>query len=199
MTVAVEGPTDEHVAARLVAHAGGRVGRVLGRQGKAYVGARIGGYCLAARREPWLVLIDLDTDADCPVPILDQWLPTKPRHLCFRVAVREVESWLLADADALAAYLSVRRERVPEMPERLADPKNAMIALARRSRDRRIRQDMVPSVGGGGRTGRRYAARVTEYVLGPWRPEVAARRSESLRRAIACLERIVEIRRREMS
>lgn len=50
-----------------------------------------------------------------------------------------------------------------------------------------------------GPTDEHVATRVTEYVLGAWRPEVAARRSESLRRAIACLERIVEIRRREMS
>lgn len=198
MTVAVEGSTDEHVATRLVAHAGGQVGRVLGRQGKSHIRARINGYCQAARRDPWLVLIDLDADAECPVPILDEWLPTKPRHMCFRIAVREIESWLLADAVALAAYLSVRKERVPEMPELLADPKNAMIKLARRSRDRRIRQDMVP-VTGGGRTGRRYAARVTEYVRGAWRPEVAAQRSESLRRAMACLERIVEVHRKEMS
>lgn len=161
MTVAVEGPTDAHVAARLVAHTGGQVGRVLGRQGKAYVGTRIGGYCQAARRDPWLVL--------------------------------------LADADALAAYMGVRRERVPEMPDRLADPKDAMVALARRSRDRRIRRDMVPLTGGGGRTGLRYAARMTDYVQCAWRPEVAAQRSESLRRAIACLEKIVEVRRREMS
>ena len=199
VTVAVEGPTDAHVAARLVTHAGGQVGRVLGRQGKAYVGARIGGYCQAARRDPWLVLIDLDTDADCPVPILDKWLPTKPRHMCFRVAVREIESWLLANADALAAYMGVRRERVPEMPDRLADPKDAMVALARRSRDRRIRRDMVPLTGGGGRTGLRYATRVIDYVQRAWRPEVAAQRSESLRRAMACLERIVEVRRRETS
>lgn len=199
MTVAVEGRTDAHVAARLVVHAGGQVGRVLGRQGKSYVGARMGGYCNAASREPWLVLIDLDDDADCPVPILDKWLPRKALYLCFRVAVREIESWLLADADALAAYLSVRKERVPAMPDRLDDPKNAMIALARRSQDRRIRQDMVPAAGVGGRTGLRYAARMAEYAGRTWRPGVAAARSESLRRAIACLEGIIEARRREMS
>lgn len=199
VTVAVEGPTDEQVAARLVSHAGGQVGRVLGRQGKDYVGARIGGYCQAAHRDPWLVLIDLDADADCPVPILAKWLPTRPRHMCFRVAVREIESWLLADAETLAAYLGVRRDRVPERPDGLADPKEAMISLVRHSRDRRIRRDMVPLVGGGGRTGLRYAARVADYVQRAWRPEVAAGHSESLRRAIACLERIVEVRRREMS
>ena len=199
MTVAVEGPTDEHVATRLVVHAGGQVGRVLGRQGKPHLRAKIGGYCQAARRDPWLVLIDLDADADCPVPILDEWLPTKPQHMCFRVAVREIESWLLADADTLAAYLSVRRERVPKMPDWLDDPKDSMIALARRSRDRRIRQDMVPVTGGGGHTGRRYTARMTEYVLGTWRSDVAARRSESFRRAMACLERIVEVHSKESS
>lgn len=199
MSVVVEGPTDQHVAARLIAHAGGQVGRVRGRQGKAYVGARMGGYCQAARRAPWLVLIDLDDDADCPVPILDKWVPTKARYLCFRVAVREIESWLLADADALAAYLNVRRERIPAVPDRLANPKNAMISLARHSRNRRIRRDMVPLAGVGGRTGLRYAARMAEYVQGAWRPEVAALRSESLRRAMACLERIVEVHRREMS
>jgi hypothetical protein len=32
------------------------------------------------------------------------WLPQPAQLMCFRVAVRELESWLLADAEALAAF-----------------------------------------------------------------------------------------------
>lgn len=36
-----------------------------------------------------------------------------------------------------------------------------------------------------------YPARLIEYAATAWRPEVAARNAESLRRAVACLRRLV--------
>lgn len=54
--------------------------------------------------------------------------------MCFRIAVREVEAWLLADAEQAAGFLAVPLARIPAEPETLPDPKATLIALAGRSR-----------------------------------------------------------------
>jgi len=46
-------------------------------------------------------------------------------------------------------YLSVSANRVPREPEEVPDPKQALVNIARRSRNRAIRQDMVPREGSG--------------------------------------------------
>jgi hypothetical protein len=103
-----------------------------------------------------------------------------------------VESWLMADAEALASFLGLSSNRIPQDPEQLDDPKREMVNLARRSRRAAIRKDMVPREGSGRPVGSAYASRLIEYVQSSWRPEVAGRQAESLRRAIACLRRILK-------
>ena len=190
ISAAVEGIVDEAVVRRLIAHGGGTPGAVYGRQGKSLLRQRIAGYNNAAQRVPWIVLVDLDRDADCAPPLRNAWLPQPASHLCFRVAVREVEAWLLADAERLADFLGVPRSRVPAQPESLNDPKEILVNLARTSRRRDIREDLVPRPEGGRQVGPAYSSRLIEFVSGRWRPEIAARRAESLRRAIACLTRL---------
>ena len=42
-----------------------------------------------------------------------------------------------------------------------------------------------------GRTeGPAYTSRLIEYATDRWRPDIAARRAEGLRRAVACLQRL---------
>ena len=191
IAAAVEGVTDEAVVERLIDHAGGQVGTVYGRRGKDRLRKKISGYNNAARRAPWFVLVDLDHEKDCAPALRAAWLPEPAPCLCFRVAVHEVEAWLLADAETLAIYLDAPRGRVPRAPEELDDPKGAMIALARRSHRKDIREDMAPREGSGLRVGPGYTGRLVDYAANAWRPEAASRRSESLRRAIDCLRRLV--------
>lgn len=192
ISAAVEGALDEAVAQKLISHVGGDMGSVYGRNGKPVLRERIGGYNNAARYSPWLVLVDLDNDADCSPSLRDMWLPDPAPHLCFRIAVREVEAWLMADTETLAGYLSVSMNRIPRIPESLAQPKNEMVNLGRLSRRRTIREDMAPRQESGRRVGPAYASRLIEYVKNKWRPEVAANHSDSLRRAIICLKRLVQ-------
>lgn len=98
----------------------------------------------------------------------------------------------MADAETLAGYLSVSMNRIPQIPENLDQPKNEMVNLGRHSRRRTIREDMAPREESGRRVGPAYASRLIEYVKNKWRPEVAARRSESLHRAILCLRRLAQ-------
>lgn len=96
----------------------------------------------------------------------------------------------MADADALASYLSIVKTRVPTDPEAEADPKRTLVNLARRSRRTAIVQDMVPREGSGRSEGPAYASRIKEFAENHWRPDAAAERSDSLRRAITCLRRL---------
>jgi hypothetical protein len=65
---AVEGLTDEAVLRRLIIEAGGQVGPIYGKVGKAHLLKQLGGYNRAAAVAPWVVLIDLDNDASCAPP-----------------------------------------------------------------------------------------------------------------------------------
>ena len=109
-----------------------------------------------------------------------------------RVAVREVEAWLLADGETLARFLGVSRRSIPSDPERLVRPKEAMVRLGRRSRKGAIRKDMVPRRGSGRAVGPAYTSRLIEFVGTEWRPAAAAERSDSLKRAIRCLRQLLE-------
>ena len=187
---AVEGLLDEAVLRRLVEQEGAILKPLYGKTGKSNLRKQINGYNQAARFFPWIVLVDLDRDNDCAPDLKAEWLPEPAHHMCFRVAVRAVEAWLLADREPLARFLSVSTSRLPFHPETLDDPKHDMIELARRSRRREIREGMVPRPGSGRKVGSAYTSQMIEFVQTRWRPAVAARRSNSLRR---CRERIHEL------
>ena len=193
ISAAVEGIGDEAVVRKLIAHAGGQSGPVYAKNGKPALLQKISGYNNAAQYAPWVVLIDLDNDADCAPMIREQWVATPAPFLCFRIVMRAVEAWLMADARKLAKFLRVAQSVIPAKPEKLARPKDVLVDLARRSRSRDIRLDMVPRQGSGRRTGPAYTSRLIEYVQRDWRPHVAAERSDSLRRAIRCLKGLVQL------
>jgi hypothetical protein len=192
VTAGVEGLVDEAVIRRLAGHAGIEVGPVHGKSGKAHLRQRIAGYNNAARIGPWVVLVDLNREAECAPPLRDAWLRQPAPMMCFRVAVRGVESWLLADRGRLARFLRVPISRIPTAPDSIEDPKRAVIELAARSRRRDIQEDMVPRPGSGRTVGPAYASRLIEFVGTHWNPEVAAGSSDSLRR---CLARLKEMGR----
>ncbi len=191
ISAAVEGIVDEAVVEKLIRRAGGEPGSVYGKAGKALLRKRIEGYNKAAYLSPWIVLVDLDQEEECPPPLLKEWLPTVAPRLCFRVAVRAVEAWLLADAGNLAGFLGIPKKRIPEDPESLESPKQFLVDLARRSKRRVIREDMVPREGSGRSAGPAYTSRMLQFVMDSWNPARAALHAPSLRRAVACLERLI--------
>lgn len=192
ISAAVEGLVDEAVVRQLVGHVGAETAGVYGKNGKSYLRQRLAAYNNAARFTPWIVLVDLNRDAECAPPLRDEWLHEPAPHMCFRVAVREIESWLIADRERIARFLSVPVSRVPSAPEVIDDPKRVVVELAAQSRRRDIREDMVPRPGSGRPAGPAYASRLIEFVANHWRPKVAARSSDSLKR---CLNRLRELAR----
>ena len=95
---AVEGVTDEVVVERIIDHAGGRVGTVYGKKGKNLLRPKIAGYNNAVRHAPWIAPVDLDSE-NCAAQLRGAWLSAPAPLLRFRVAVRAVEAWLMADAE----------------------------------------------------------------------------------------------------
>jgi hypothetical protein len=191
---AVEGLIDEAVLRRLIQWVGAEPGPIHGKRGKAFLRKQMVAYNYAARALPWLVLVDLDNDADCPPPVLKVWLPEPAPQMCFRIVVREIESWLLADRETLARFLNVRFSLIPRDPESINDPKHLLVEIARHSRRQDIREDMTPRPRSYRQVGPAYNARMVQYVndeRNGWRPEVAAASSESLRRCLHRLERLM--------
>ncbi len=189
VSAAVEGVVGEAVLRRLIGEAGAILGVVYGKQGKQHLRRQLGGYNQAARLNPWVLLVDLNHDGRCAPELRSSWIPDQAPQMCFRIAVREVESWLLADVQGLAQFLRVARARVPSNPEGIDYPKRIMVDLAGRSRSRAIREDMVPRPGANRSIGPAYSSRLIQFVQAAWRPVIAEANSDSLRR---CRRRLCE-------
>ena len=191
LKIAVEGSLDEAVVRRLASEAGLALDEVHGKNGKGRIEQRLLGYNKAARYTPWLVLVDLDAE-ECAPSLRSRWLPKPAPLMCFRVVVRSIESWLLADPPGIAKFLSIDPARVPPVPEMEIAPKRTLVELARQSRNPQIRRDLAPSPGSGREVGPAYSSRMVDFVERHWRPEIAAERSDSLRR---CRLRLRELAR----
>jgi len=187
--VVVEGDTDVPIARNLLGLVGLDVGTVYGLRGKHWLDQRLRAYNHAARFDRWFVLRDLNGDAPCAPQLLQNLLPAPTVGMCFRIAIRASEAWLLADRERISEFLSVPAGRIPGNPDNLQDPKREVVDLSRRSRRRAIREDMVPAPGTSSRVGPAYTARIIEFATTLWRPRVAAANSTSLSRCIAALER----------
>jgi len=194
ISAAVEGILDEAVLCRLMKDLGSNIDTVYGKNGKPSLLEKLNAYNQAARFNPWIILIDLDHDCDCAPSYRESCLPNQADYLCFRIAVREVEAWLLADREHLAKFLSVSVSRIPHNPEELDSPKSTMVDLARHSRRSAIKENMVPRPGSGRKIGPAYTSQLIEFVRDSnkgWRPDVAAQASDSLDRCIRSLRELI--------
>jgi hypothetical protein len=191
---AVEGELDQAVFQRLVRHVGAEPGYVHGLRGRPHLLRRLPGYNSAARYSPWVVLLDLDRDL-CAPALLERHLPKPQTYMCCRVAVRSIESWLLADTHRLAEHLAVSTNMVPHDPDALPNAKHAMVNVARRSRRTDIRRAMVPGPRAARRVGPGYNGHLIEFVTDStngWRPDAAADASPSLERCLSALSEFLQ-------
>lgn len=182
----VEDELSETVLRRVLDCANPRyvVGHVYGRSGFGYLRSTIASWNSASKGCPYLVLTDLDAHL-CPSALISEWLRTPPHpNLLFRVAVREVESWLLADRVNLARYLGVPEGRMPLDVETLNDPKATLVNMARKSRFRVIRDSIVPRRGSTATQGPDYNNCLSEFVTQNWDVHSAAGRARSLSRTL---------------
>jgi hypothetical protein len=190
ITVACEGPTDSAVLVRLLHWLGLAVGPVHIKKGKGQIDKRLRSYNEAAKLAPWLVVRDLDCDAACAPALISKLLPEPTVSMCFRVAVPQIEAWLLADRSGMATFLGVDVVRLPNTPDNIQNAKAELIQLARSSRLRKIREDLVPEPGLTQSVGSGYTARIIEFTQKAWSPTRAENASPSLASCIRALRRL---------
>lgn len=186
VNLAVEDELSETVVRRLLKYVGRgyAIGTTYGLRGNGYLLRNIEGWNRAARGKPFILVTDLDR-YPCPSALISEWLNREPHpNLIFRVAVREIESWILADRSTFATYLAVSEQRIPADAEAEEDPKRALITAARRSRNRSIRDRIVPRAGSTAQQGPDYNACLSEFVSTKWNIASAARAARSLSRTL---------------
>jgi hypothetical protein len=194
LTVATEDELSEAIALRLLKDFPGiLIGSSIRRGGNGYLRSRIRNFCDIARTSPVLLLTDLDTHP-CPPGLIQDWVRRHPvpRTMLLRVAVREVESWLLADHEAVVKLIGKAAiRRLPDQPDTLLHPKDFLLDLVRYA-PRNVRLDLRAEAGAIARQGLGYNARLSNLVREEWQPARAAVRSPSLHRTMGRLRELVD-------
>lgn len=188
-----EDELSESVLRRLLAHSGRpfNVTGCISARGFGNIKRGVPTYKSACKAVPHIVLTDLD-NAPCPPALISSWgLANCPSELMFRVAVREIEAWLLADVDGMSAFLSVPATRFPTHPEAEPDPKQTLLNIARRSRQRRMRDEIVPPPGSSASQGPFYNQHFCRFVRDNWDVQRATLKAPSLARMIQRLNKFM--------
>ena len=165
------------------------IGTVYKKNGFGYLKKMTPAFNNLAKSGPVLLLTDLD-QCPCAPKLIADWLK-QPRHPEFllRVAVREVESWLLACDTHLRQYLALRQTCSFPAPETLHDPKLELLRLAETSSKRSIREAVTRrDTGGNLRQGPAYNSTLASFVNQTWQPKQAVSKCQSLKRAVKALE-----------
>ena len=183
LNIVIEGDLDLAVLQKII-HKSKRPYCILqtyGKRGFTFIDQKIKAFNNASHGTPFLILRDLDT-WEC-APLLIQKILPFPKHnnLLFRIAVKGVETWLLADREGFSNYLGIRRNDIPSDVESIDNPKKFLINLARRSK-RKIKEDIVPSIGSTARQGRGYNSQLIYFVKNKWNIYNAMINSDSLNR-----------------
>jgi hypothetical protein len=193
VTIAAEGILDLAVLRRLARDASLSPDKQYGAHGKAGINKRIVAYNAAARHAPWIVMRDLDRDAVCPGELVGRLLPSPAQLMVFRLAVREVEAWLMADTERFAAAFKVATGTISKLPEAVERPKAALLDIVAKSSNRDIRSAMVLRPAGGTlASGPEYNALLEAFVAGDWQPTAAAARAPSLAKARRRIQELAE-------
>lgn len=189
ITLAVEDALSEAIARKILLQSNKNfcVANCLGKKGNSYLKSRLNAFNNAAKTWPFFVLTD--QDIGCPPEKISNWLNGRPHpNLIFRIAVMEIESWVMADRKAIAEFLSVSASRFPFQMDKIADPKQFLLDKTRKSRKRNLKEDIVPRAGSTAKVGPNYNARLSDFIRKSWDVHRAIECSESLNRAFKKLQ-----------
>ena len=185
IVVAVEDDLSGAVVEKLLSYAGSNFNpRVHNVHGYGNLKKGMTKFREASRLIPHIVLTDLDR-SPCPPALIDDWKAKQlPSNLLFRVAVREVEAWLLADRIGISEFLRIDVNKVPYCPEMEDDPKRYLINLARKCRSRRFSEEIIPGPGSSAPIGPLYNYHFINFVNTRWDIREACQNAPSLKRTL---------------
>lgn len=164
------------------------LGKVYG--GFGYIKNSLQKFHALAQRSPVLIITDLDR-AVCAPSLRKSWLRSAniteplPENMLFCIAQTEIESWLLADTNGIAAFLNVSPAKLTANIEKsVLDSKEYLVHLAKGSSSADIRDAIAPALRSTAATGLKYNLKLAQFVFSEWNVWTAAENSLSLRRAI---------------
>lgn len=190
LAIATEDPLSEAVVLKILKSLGVDYGtpQLLGMGGSGNLKSRMKSWVQMASFSTVILLTDLD-EVVCPVKLVSDWLGNyeKPDNLIFRVAVKEVEAWLLADSSAAKALLGSKL-KLPNCVDELIDPKQHLLQAAKFSK-KSIREELIRYDGSNVYQGLGYNNLLSGWVAEEWCPVKASELSPSLGRAINEIKR----------
>jgi hypothetical protein len=190
--LAVEDSLSEAVARKILNQCTTQfiVTNCLGHKGAGYLKQKINDFNKVAKTLPILILTD--QDHGCPPEKIYRWLPQKANHnLIFRIAVMEIESWIMADRKAISSFLSVPLSKFPMNVDSIPNPKEYLISVARKSRLKKLVSDLVPKPGATAKIGPNYNGCLSDFIRSKWDIRNALPHSESLLRAFRKLDNFI--------
>lgn len=162
----------------------------MGERGNGYIRKKINEFNDSRNNLLFFILTDLDSEKCAPL-LIQKWLKHPIRkNLIFRVAVREIEAWLLADREGISEFLSLNYDYVKkeiQNPDSLDDPKEKLIFLTEKSNRRHIKSDIIRQQDNKIIPGPAYYARLSEFVSKHWNITRANKNSESLLRTVKAI------------
>jgi hypothetical protein len=189
INLAVEDELGEQMIRVLLAQSGRvfPIGAVYGKRGNSYLKKTLRAFNNAAKGMSYFVFTDLD-DKPCAAFLIEDWFncsiadypKRRAANLLFRIAVHEVESWIMADRESFAKFLGISVSKIPPQTDVIPDPKKFLINLARSSRKRDLRDDLVPRLGDSRQIGPDYNGRLSEFLHSSWQASIAELHSSSL-------------------
>jgi hypothetical protein len=190
--LAVEDALSEWVARRILSEQNVEyaIGLVFQRGGFGYLKKNVNSFNNAAKGCPFLLLTDLDEHSCAPELITNWLMQPLHKHLLFRVAVREVESWLLGDVKGLFAFLRLKKQLSISNPEDLRNPKQELLKYALMCPVRNIRDALAWRDDRTGliHQGPDYNGTLGNFVRKHWDVSVARKHCNSLDRLFLALQ-----------
>lgn len=136
----------------------------------------------------FIVVTDLDS-SPCPVKLINEWFVNGiDTNLIFRIAIKEIESWVLADNINFSKFLGISNYSITDS-DTINDPKDFLFKLTKKSRYTNIKKDILP-LDIFARIGPNYNNRLALFIHSYWDIDNARQKSKSLDRAIKAFVRI---------
>jgi hypothetical protein len=155
---------------------------VIGLKGNGYIKKNLKSFNSLAESIPTIVLTDLDNVA-CASGLITNWFNFKiSTKLIFRIAVKEIETWLIGDRHNFSSFFGVPVTKIPNEVEEITNPKSFLIELAKKSRKKEIRENIPPT--GTAVFGPGYNLILQEFIMNHWDCEKARMLSLSLNKTI---------------
>ena len=124
--------------------------------GIGYIKKNWNSFYKSSLNNPFIILADSDSFICGPSLKKDWRVPYSSPNFLFQVAVREVESWILADTVSFLSYFKIPAQLKTKFPsdiDSIADPKGFLINIVRYTKDAGYKRLMIPADGSTAKVG----------------------------------------------